>query len=460
MSETTQLAQIEDVSAVVSVLTAAGLDADASASKAELLGTCASALREAGHDGETQVRPFFLPGRIDVFGRHADYPGGSTTLAATNRGFCYVAAPRDDRQVRLFAPRTGESIEIEYDGDVTLTAGHWSNYPMTVVRRSARNFPGELRGMDLAFSSDLPGASGMSSSSVMVVGSWLCANAVNRFDRHEAYRREISSKTDLAGYLGCVENGQNFGTLVGDKGVGTFGGSEDHTAILCCKAGVLSQYAYCPVRFERDIVFPGRLVIAVGVSGVSAEKTGDAMAKFNKTALLTGVATELWNAATGRDDPHLTAAIRSAPDAADRMREILRTSDHAEYSPGDLIDRFDAFHHELVNVVPRGGDALAAGDLEAVGRIVDESMQVNEHKLKNQIPETLFLAQSARRIGAHSACSFGAGFGGSVYALVAEDDAPAFLERWRAEYRAAHSDSEANASFFATRPGPCAMELL
>ena len=92
MSETTQLAQIEDVSAVVSVLTAAGLDADASASKAELLGTCASALREAGHDGETQVRPFFLPGRIDVFGRHADYPGGSTTLAATNRGFCYVAA--------------------------------------------------------------------------------------------------------------------------------------------------------------------------------------------------------------------------------------------------------------------------------------------------------------------------------------------------------------------------------
>ena len=41
--------------------------------------------------------------------------------------------------------------------------------------------------------------------------------------------------TDLAGYLGTVENGRTFGPLAGDTGVGTFGGSEDHTAILCCR---------------------------------------------------------------------------------------------------------------------------------------------------------------------------------------------------------------------------------
>ena len=35
-----------------------------------------------------------------------------------------------------------------------------------------------------------------------------------------------------AGYLGAVENGLTFGTLAGTSGVGTHGGSEDHTAIL------------------------------------------------------------------------------------------------------------------------------------------------------------------------------------------------------------------------------------
>lgn len=38
-------------------------------------------------------------------------------------------------------------------------------------------------------------------------------------------------------YLGCIENGQSFKTLVGDKGVGTFGGSEDHTAIMASEPG-------------------------------------------------------------------------------------------------------------------------------------------------------------------------------------------------------------------------------
>ena len=51
-------------------------------------------------------------------------------------------------------------------------------------------------------------------------------------------------------YLGCNENGQNFKGLVGDKGVGTFGGSEDHTAIMSCSSGNLNMYSYCPTINE------------------------------------------------------------------------------------------------------------------------------------------------------------------------------------------------------------------
>ena len=51
------------------------------------------------------------------------------------------------------------------------------------------------------------------------------------------WTRAIGTPLDLAGYLGAVENGLTFGSLAGTSGVGTHGGSEDHTAILTCRAG-------------------------------------------------------------------------------------------------------------------------------------------------------------------------------------------------------------------------------
>ena len=77
--------------------------------------------------------------------------------------------------------------------------------------------------------------------------------ALNELGDHPAYRRHITSCEDLAHYLGCVENGQTFGDLAGDRGVGTFGGSEDHTAILCSEPGRLRLYRYAPARFERAV---------------------------------------------------------------------------------------------------------------------------------------------------------------------------------------------------------------
>ncbi len=69
-----------------------------------------------------------------------------------------------------------------------------------------------------------------------MIAVFLAAAALNDLDQTVPFRAAIGSTTDLAGYLGTVENGQTFGPLAGDKGVGTFGGSEDHTAILCCRA--------------------------------------------------------------------------------------------------------------------------------------------------------------------------------------------------------------------------------
>ncbi|MGH7448520.1 MAG: galactokinase family protein, partial [Longimicrobiales bacterium] len=44
---------------------------------------------------------FFVPGRIEVLGKHTDYAGGRSLLAAVHRGFVVAAAPRPDGAVQV-----------------------------------------------------------------------------------------------------------------------------------------------------------------------------------------------------------------------------------------------------------------------------------------------------------------------------------------------------------------------
>ena len=273
----------------------------------------------------------------------------------------------------------------------------------------------------------------MSSSSALIVATFLALAPLNAVQNRAEYRRNIDSPEDLAGYLGTVENGLSFGTLTGDRGVGTFGGSEDHTAILCARAGKVVQYSYCPVRFERTVGLPSDCVFAVGVSGVVAEKTGRAMEKYNRVSRRAAALAELWRAATGRSDPHLAAVLASGPDAANRMREIIGQAAHGEFSADDLLLRFEQYVAESEEIIPAVGDEVG-DDLPRFGELVSRSQALGARCLGNQTPETLWLADSARRLGAAASSAFGAGFGGSVWALVRAEKAAEMLAQWSEQY--------------------------
>ena len=354
---------------------------------------------------------------------------------------------------------TGDRAELALSPDLQPVLGHWSNYPATVLRRVARNFPGAAAGADIAFASDLPPASGMSSSSAFMVAVFLAVAAINELDRTDDYRAAISRPTDLAGYLGTIENGRTFGPLAGDQGVGTFGGSEDHTAILCCRPATLSQYRFAPVEFERDVPMPAGHVFAVAFSGVLAEKTGAALATYNRASHAAARVLEIWRQASGLPVPTLEAAVAGRGDAADAIREAIAASGDTEFGAAVLRKRFDQFVLESRTIVPGAGDALCAGNLAGFGALVDRSQQAVEEWLGNQIPETVCLAREARRLGALAASAFGAGFGGSVWALVEEGACEEFLRAWRGAYEAAHPAAAARAVFFGTSPGPAAFRL-
>jgi galactokinase len=452
---------LTDADELATQLFTTGLSRGACQSKAALLVRAASALSVTGEAHNRRLPlGFFVPGRIEVLGKHTDYAGGRTMVAAVERGFCVAALPRDDRQMIVIDAASGETIVFPVDPELKPQTRAWSTYPVTVVRRVARNFPGAIRGADIAFVSDLPPGSGMGCSSALITGVFLALVEVNRLAARDEYWHNIGSKTDLAGYLGAIENGQTFGTLEGDRGVGTCGGSEDHTAILCAEPNHISQYAFCPVEFEKMIPIPPGHLFVVAASGVTAEKSGaEAREKYNGASRLASTLIALWRRETGRDDPHLAAALGSSADAVERLRTIIKSTDVSPFSPKTLLARLEHFMLESGEIIPAAGDALLGGRLREFGRFVDDSQHSAEQLLGNQTPETIFLAASARRLGAAAASAFGGGFGGSVWALVEMAKADDFLSAWAGVYSENFSQQAERASFFATGAGPAAFRV-
>jgi galactokinase len=432
-------------------LVAAGMSRGEAARKAALFERAARALGPSP-PGDPD-RAFFVPGRVEFLGKHTDYAGGRSLVCAVEQGICLMARPRGDRRLRVIAAATGERAELELSPELQVRQGDWSAFFATVARRLARDFSGLATGVDLAFDGDLPPSAGLSSGSALVVGVFLALADANGLTGREEFRAALPSPFEVGDYLGAVENGRPYGPFPGDHGVGTLGGSQDQTTILCARPGELLQVSWVPARLERVVPFPAGYALVIGVSGVMAEKTGGARDAYNAASRATVELLALWREATGRDDPTLAAALASRPGSHAELAAIVDRR-----NPG-LRARLEQFTAESEEIIPRTGDALLRGDLAALGALVDRSQAGAERGLGNQIQETIHLQRSARRLGAVAASAFGAGFGGSVWAMVGKGEADGFREAWAADYGAAFPLRAGAARFFPTGAGPAAVAL-
>jgi galactokinase len=402
---------------------------------------------------------FYVPGRLEVLGKHTDYAGGRSVICAVERGLCTVATPRDDGLLVAVEATGGSVVTMRLAQDGVADGPAWRTYVETPARRIARHLGSVRRGVTLSIAGDLPMAAGLSSSSALLVSCFLAIATVNGLERDERFRRDVAGPLDLATLLSCVENGQTFKGFTGDAGVGTQGGSEDHVAMLCGVAGALGEYSFCPVRHEGTVPLDDTWTFVIGVSGVVAEKTGAARDAYNRAARMAARLLTRWRIATGRDDASLAAALASSPDAQARLRQAIAQHGEEEFPATALLERLAHFVEESGRLVPVATDAFARGDVPALGLLADRSQAAAEDLLHNQVPETSALARLARETGAAAASAFGAGFGGSVWALVPAGDAAAFTRRWSEAYARAFPHRRDAAQCFTTRPGPAAVRL-
>ncbi len=424
--------------------------------KAEGLIKCDRALDEMGARGTRWS--VWVPGRIELFGKHTDYAGGRSLLCAVERGFVVRVCARDDHQIRATDVSTGERCDASLDPATAAATSGWAHYVATVGRRLGRNFPSATRGVDLAFASDLPVAAGMSSSSALMIAVFVALAKSNDLRSSEEFRREIFSREELASYLGCIENGETFRSLDGDAGVGTFGGSQDHTAIMCSAPGRIIQYAFAPVRREAVFRLPPTHTFVVASSGLVAEKTAGARHAYNRAAMMVRHLLAAWNHTTGRTDATLADAVRSGESAVTQLRDVAAHAATEAFTATDLRHRLDQFVLEAFELIPEAGIALARSDITPWGPLADRSQEAAAAWLGNQVPETIALARLARSLGATAASSFGAGFGGSVWALVPAGTTAEFAAAWSRAYASEFPHRANEAVFFASPAGPGAMQ--
>ena len=362
------------------------------ATRAESFASAARRLVAAGVDPSARATAFWVPGRVEVMGKHTDYAGGRSLLCAVNRGFAVVSADRNDAVCRVLASFElagtvdEASVPLGSASAVEQLPDGWARYPAVTARRLAVNFGLNL-GVDIAFECDLPEASGMSSSSAVVIVTFLALSARNALTHHPKFTSALPTPEVLCHYLGCIENGQDCGTLLpGDAGVGTFGGSEDHTAILLCMPGELRQYSFCPTRLEAAIPFPPGLVMLIAVSGATAQKGDERLKDYNDAVMLAKRAAAAADGGAAAVSNTLAAVVAAAaaqlktPSRSDRrvynaVRERIAAHDMeglgaratggserlAAHVPavGAIGRRFEQFFEESEVLVPGVGDAFA-----------------------------------------------------------------------------------------------------
>jgi galactokinase len=372
--------------------------------------------------GIHQPTLYVVPGRVELVGKHVDYAGGRSLTCAIEAAIHARATPHDEPVLRVRDAARGQVVTMPLSSSASAGRALWSAYVAAVARRFARDFPQARRGVALEITSDLPQSAGLSSSSALIVAIAMALIDANHMEDDDTWRAEVPDALACAEYFAAMETGAPYGPFAGDAGVGVRGGAQDPIAIVCAEAGCVSQFHYKPARLERRVVWPDAYVMAIAVSGVHSTKTGNARDAYNRLS----------------DQMQFLQGPRKS------TSEVL-----------GLSDRLVQFHEETEVIVPGVADALRDRDFAAMGTLVDRSQDLAERVLGNQVPETVHLARSARASGAVAASAFGAGFGGAVWAMIAEDHAEAFVAAWRARYAAAFPHPAARASWLVTRPaGP------
>ncbi len=358
------------------------------------------------------------PGRVNLIGEHTDYNDGFVMPFALPHTIRAAVRRRDDGVLRLHSAAEPDAPVAELRvADLEPGRGDgWARYPAGVVwalREAAGGPAAPPLGADIHFESTVPVGAGLSSSAALEVVTALALNDLYDLGLERWRLARLCQRAENV-YVGAPT------------------GIMDQTASACCTEGHalhldtrdLSQRQ---IPFDPAAAGLRLLVIDTRVKHAhSGGEYGDRRRGCEEGAAALGVPAL-------RDIAHedLGAALEKLPD--DTIRRLVR----------HIVTE----NRRVEQVV----DLLTAGDIRAIGPILDAGHASLRDDFRVSCAELDLAVDAARRAGALGARMTGGGFGGSAIALV-EDAAADTVGQAVTEAFAAAGHREPR--IFSAVPGP------
>ena len=340
---------------------------------------------------------FVAPGRVNLIGEHTDYAEGFVMPAAINFATLAGISPRKDGKIAVYSENQGE--EKVFDGVQAKRSEHWSDYPMGVAAILAGEGH-KIPGFDLSIWSDVPLASGLSSSAALEVATALAVLGLIG----ASYPGPV-----LARLCQRAENefvGASCGIM--DQFI-SVNGQENHALLLDCRD---LSYKMAPIPDHVALVIANTMV-KHSVAG------GDYPTRR-------------------RESEAACAVIASHRPGVKFLRdctlEDLDKWGH-EMAPKSLMRARHVISENLRTVA--AADALMKGNMKELGRLMAEAHTSYSKDFEGSCVEADAMVALAQDLpGLIGARLTGGGFGGCTINLVEQKEAPAFAEALGARYAA------------------------
>ena len=119
-----------------------------------------------GQYGKVPASHYFAPGRVNLIGEYTDIAGGNVLPMAIQLGIEAYVGPRSDSEIHIYSMGDQQSFDL---GNLEHTKVQWINYVIGVFYTLKKHGYEVKKGLDICLTSDLPPASGLSSSAALEV---------------------------------------------------------------------------------------------------------------------------------------------------------------------------------------------------------------------------------------------------------------------------------------------------
>ncbi len=368
----------------------------------------------------SQPRLFRAPGRVNLIGEHTDYNDGFVLPMAIARDTVVAIAPRADKVLRVWSINLQDSIELDLGKIGAGRSGHWRDYVEGIVSALLDRGVG-LAGASIALSSNISIGSGLSSSAAleMALGTALVSVSGCSIDKLSLARAGQTAEHLHVGINSGIMD--QFTSLYALRG---------HAILLDCR---LLEGRNIPLNFHQYqiMICDSRVRHALASS------------QYNQRRRDCETGVKLLSAAL--------PGIRSLRDVTPPQLETYRS-----LLPEPVMRRCRHVVTENVRTLD-AADALAAGDLGVLGRLMSESHRSLRDDYQVSCHELDLLVESAEaQPGVLGARMTGGGFGGCTINLVKRSKAELFREIVTQEYRAR---TQIAPEIFEVEPGEGACEI-